>query len=571
MTEQKPTSHPRRLGQPLIILSLVLFLIFISFLSTYALIQVLFTSNLKSVAGDLQEIIESGKLSQRLEMKPGSQRNSTSVVGAGTNFSKKRQDAASRQDSLPDSPPVISFAVDRASSTSAGQQATANSSLLPGRTRRVFRINPTNIDAFESSKEEDREMGIIYDIVKLAEEKEAKDKQKYLASMAEQAATAGMEVGEYMSVQKSMGTLAETLLETQCSTISDCTTACTEMCQHQRVSEECRSHCGATCSSRCSNPKLQRRSRGGDHQSCMKTCDQDCRRSCIGEKAEALEKMAAQCEKTYHRICRSRCRGRTAASECEGACLANTLSNCRRQYEGECEASCGRHLCVEGYCTCPVYFSGDPLCSSAMQIHHMMPDGLKHCSTPYIDDRFGKGSEGNQTILDFRSRSSPVAMQMHYKHHQNSGCRLEREPDLGSMADFSTCAVVGSSSSLKGSRQGPEIDAHSAVIRFNEAPTKSFQADVGSRTTLRVQNVIYCGFHEYADEICLHYTGFKGNYCPVTRRRRLKCNYVWLSNRLLQYVQNFFNRNMFSRMAATKDTSAGFFGVLLALHLCGKV
>ena len=63
----------------------------------------------------------------------------------------------------------------------------------------------------------------------------------------------------------------------------------------------------------------------------------------------------------------------------------------------------------------------------------------------------------------------------------------------------------------------------------------------------------------------------QGNYCPPQRQKKFKCNYVWLSNRLLSYVQNFFNRNIFTGAAATKDTSAGFFGILLALHLCGKV
>lgn len=64
---------------------------------------------------------------------------------------------------------------------------------------------------------------------------------------------------------------------------------------------------------------------------------------------------------------------------------------------------------------------------------------------------------------------------MHYDHAQASGARLEAEPDLRDLADFSTCAVVGSSSTLKGSGQGHEIDSHTAIIRFNDAPTKSYQ------------------------------------------------------------------------------------------------
>jgi hypothetical protein len=52
---------------------------------------------------------------------------------------------------------------------------------------------------------------------------------------------------------------------------------------------------------------------------------------------------------------------------------------------------------------------------------------------------------------------------------------------------FSTCAVVGSSGGLKGSRQGELIDAHDAVVRFNTAPTGGqYAADVGNRTSLWV-------------------------------------------------------------------------------------
>lgn len=83
------------------------------------------------------------------------------------------------------------------------------------------------------------------------------------------------------------------------------------------------------------------------------------------------------------------------------------------------------------------------------------------------------------------------------------------------MADFSTCAVVGSSNLLVGKGQGAEIDAHSAVIRFNDAPTDGHADDVGGRTTLRIQNVMTCGWHEFSDEICLHYTSWPGALrCP---------------------------------------------------------
>ncbi|XP_021698080.1 beta-galactoside alpha-2,6-sialyltransferase 2 isoform X2 [Aedes aegypti] len=51
-----------------------------------------------------------------------------------------------------------------------------------------------------------------------------------------------------------------------------------------------------------------------------------------------------------------------------------------------------------------------------------------------------------------------------------------------------SCAVIASAGSLKGSRLGDFIDDHDVVMRFNHAPTKGFEVDVGSKTTVRVVN-----------------------------------------------------------------------------------
>lgn len=112
--------------------------------------------------------------------------------------------------------------------------------------------------------------------------------------------------------------------------------------------------------------------------------------------------------------------------------------------------------------------------------------------------------------------------------------------DLQRRADWSRCAVVGSSGVLSKSRLGAEIDAHTAVIRFNNAPaqvgralrtslgrrtgslwphpfvltpdkaaahqTQKYAVDVGAKTTLRVQNQDYCGHAESDREMCINYT-----------------------------------------------------------------
>ena len=64
--------------------------------------------------------------------------------------------------------------------------------------------------------------------------------------------------------------------------------------------------------------------------------------------------------------------------------------------------------------------------------------------------------------------------------------RLKRVTVARPPARFRSCALVGSGGILSGSGSGAAIDAHEAVIRFNDAPLKGFTRDVGNRTTIRV-------------------------------------------------------------------------------------
>ncbi|XP_078001118.1 beta-galactoside alpha-2,6-sialyltransferase 2-like [Glandiceps talaboti] len=53
---------------------------------------------------------------------------------------------------------------------------------------------------------------------------------------------------------------------------------------------------------------------------------------------------------------------------------------------------------------------------------------------------------------------------------------------------YHTCALVGSSVTIKGLKLGAEIDTHDAVFRFNLAPVRGYEKDVGAKTTIQVVN-----------------------------------------------------------------------------------
>uniref|UniRef100_A0A8C4DJJ9 Beta-galactoside alpha-2,6-sialyltransferase 2 n=1 Tax=Dicentrarchus labrax TaxID=13489 RepID=A0A8C4DJJ9_DICLA len=56
------------------------------------------------------------------------------------------------------------------------------------------------------------------------------------------------------------------------------------------------------------------------------------------------------------------------------------------------------------------------------------------------------------------------------------------------MSQYRRCAVVASAGAVLRSSLGTEIDSHDAVLRFNAAPTKGFERDVGTKTTIRIIN-----------------------------------------------------------------------------------
>ncbi|KAK3279102.1 hypothetical protein CYMTET_13004 [Cymbomonas tetramitiformis] len=161
-------------------------------------------------------------------------------------------------------------------------------------------------------------------------------------------------------------------------------------------------------------------------------------------------------------------------------------------------------------------------------------------------------------------------------------------PDLSALADWSTCAVVGGSATLQKQLKGAEIDRHSAVFRFNDAPVQGFERMVGSKTTIRIHNRVISncpmeGGPGRERQLCFFYS--QENQ-PISAERRCMarikygtCREVHPNYRLLRYVHSYWRKHPapvnentgknFSTPAS--KISAGFFGVLLSLNLCGKV
>lgn len=135
--------------------------------------------------------------------------------------------------------------------------------------------------------------------------------------------------------------------------------------------------------------------------------------------------------------------------------------------------------------------------------------------------------------------------------------------------------------------QGAAIDAHDAVFRFNDAPTRGYEAHVGSRTTVRLQNLDLCGFAEHANETCVAYTAEKGHTCKrqLLRREQTGSCRLSASGRVLRpslretkYIHRYWRVNLPPGMKDAacnprcgSKLSAGYYGILLAMNLCGKV
>ena len=135
---------------------------------------------------------------------------------------------------------------------------------------------------------------------------------------------------------------------------------------------------------------------------------------------------------------------------------------------------------------------------------------------------------------------------------------------------YASCAVVGSSGTLRGRSFGRAIDAHEAVFRINAAPTFGHTAAVGTRTTWRIHNsekpfmMAASGLPELQAVIChmawigsCQHQAFSGAYTDTTA-----------------FINPRFYSQLYSLLGRPRDKqspSTGLLAIALALGVCDRI
>ncbi|XP_006824879.1 alpha-N-acetylgalactosaminide alpha-2,6-sialyltransferase 3-like [Saccoglossus kowalevskii] len=97
-----------------------------------------------------------------------------------------------------------------------------------------------------------------------------------------------------------------------------------------------------------------------------------------------------------------------------------------------------------------------------------------------------------------------------FSHNPSGFVRMQNEKELNLHCDV--CALVSASGQMLGSGAGDEIDNATCVIRMNTAPTRGYEKDVGTRTTLRMTSFVNVQWRLFDKEELFEKEGVTGTF-----------------------------------------------------------
>ena len=228
-----------------------------------------------------------------------------------------------------------------------------------------------------------------------------------------------------------------------------------------------------------------------------------------------------------------------------------------------CTGRCNnRGYCERGKCVCAAAYTG-AACQVPRRVGHRM--SLEFHQDVTFNARKVKAI-GVGRYLEYRSNPK--------FGERNKGTHAFRikvtrdmekvlpEADVFAKRVYRSCAIVGSSGVLTKYRLGAEIDAHSAVFRFNRAPTAGYEAVAGKRTSFRLLNTVHAGFREGTEATVQQMQSSTGVNL-----------YQKVLHRVTRHHTYAFDTSFSSHVSKQIGVlpTGGFFGVHLALQRCAEV
>nr|BAI77453.1 sialyltransferase 3 [Hemicentrotus pulcherrimus] len=137
------------------------------------------------------------------------------------------------------------------------------------------------------------------------------------------------------------------------------------------------------------------------------------------------------------------------------------------------------------------------------------------------------------------------------------------------------CAIVSSSGQLLGRGAGPEIDSNECVIRMNDAPTRGFEHDVGTKTSVRVIG------HRNLGRVFVHWSYLTDidadnveEYALVLKlmEKYPKVDFVMFTPQKMKFAEKLFHHETeLTRRQARTWLSTGWYTMLLAMDVCDEI